>query len=51
MVHAVECIREGFFGSQMNAHYDLVYMAKVNLVMTLLGLVQTKRISLRVIPE
>lgn len=51
MVHAVECIREGFFGSQMNAHYDLFYMAKVNLVMTLLGLIQTKRISLRVIPE
>lgn len=51
MVHATECIREGFFGSQMHAHYDLWYMAKVNLVMTLLGLIQTKRISLRVVPE
>lgn len=51
MVHAVECIREGFFGSQMHAHYDLWYMTKVNLVLTLLGLIQTRRISLKVIPE
>lgn len=51
MVHATECIREGFFGSQINARFDLLYMAKCNLVMSLLGLVQTKRISLKVIPE
>jgi len=51
MVHATEAIREGFFGSQMHAHYDLWYMAKVNLVMTFLGLMQTKKISLKVIPE
>lgn len=51
MVHAVECIREGFFGSQMHAHYDLWYVAEVNLVLTLLGLIQTQRISRKVIPE
>lgn len=51
MVHATECIREGFFGSQFNARFDLLYMAQCNLVMSLLGLLQTKRISLKVIPE
>ena len=51
MVHATECIREGFFGSQINARFDLLYMAECNLVMSLLGLVQNKRISLKVIPE
>lgn len=51
MVHSVEAIREGFFGSQMVAHYDLWYMAQINLVLTLLGLIQTRRISKKVIPE
>jgi ABC-type polysaccharide/polyol phosphate export permease len=51
MVHAVECIRDGFFGSQFDARYDLFYMASVNLVLTFIGLLQTHRISLRVVPE
>lgn len=51
MVHSVEAIREGFFGSQIVAHYDLWYMAKINLVITLLGLIQTSKISKKVIPE
>ena len=51
MVHAVECIREGFFGSQIVAHYDMWYMAQINLVITVLGLMQTRRISRRVVPE
>jgi ABC-2 type transport system permease protein/capsular polysaccharide transport system permease protein len=51
MVHAVECIREGFFGSQMNAQFDLGYMAMINLTITLFGLLQTYRISLKVVPE
>ncbi|MBB3859416.1 ABC-2 type transport system permease protein/capsular polysaccharide transport system permease protein [Novosphingobium hassiacum] len=51
MVHAVECIRDGFFGTKIEAHYDLLYMAEVNLVMTFVGLLQTHRISKRVIPE
>jgi ABC-type polysaccharide/polyol phosphate export permease len=51
MVHAVECLRDGFFGSQMNPHYDLWYMAVINLVLTFFGLLQTYRISLRVVPE
>ena len=39
MVHGVEYIREGYFGNVVHTHHDLVYMAGVNLVLTLAGLV------------
>ena len=51
MVHGVEYIREGYFGSQIIAHYDLVYMALINTVLTTLGLAQTARVSRSVVPE
>lgn len=51
MVHGVELLREGFFGSQVRAHYDMGYMATVCVVLTLLGLAQTSYISRRVAPE
>lgn len=38
MLHAVEYIREGYFGSQMVAHYDLGYLTLWNLGLTLAGL-------------
>jgi capsular polysaccharide transport system permease protein len=38
MVHAVELIREGFFGNVVPTHYDLGYVAKFNLILTLAGL-------------
>lgn len=38
MVHGVEILREGYFGSVVHTHYDLAYMASVNLVLTFLGL-------------
>ena len=38
MVHSVELIREGFFGSVVQYHYDMNYMAACNLGLTLLGL-------------
>ena len=38
MVHGVEMIREGFFGSILRTHHDLAYMATCNLVLTLVGL-------------
>lgn len=38
MVHAVELIREGFFGNVVPTHYDLGYVATFNLVLTLAGL-------------
>ena len=38
MVHGVEMIRDGYFGSQVRSHYDMAYMGIVNLVLTLSGL-------------
>jgi capsular polysaccharide transport system permease protein len=39
MVHAVELIREGFFGDVVRAHHDMGYMAMFNLILTYAGLV------------
>jgi ABC-2 type transport system permease protein/capsular polysaccharide transport system permease protein len=38
MLHAVEFIREGYFGSRIIAHYDLGYLIYWNLGLTLAGL-------------
>jgi capsular polysaccharide transport system permease protein len=51
MVHGVELLREGYFGSAVRSHYDLTYMASVCLGLTLLGLLQVRHISGRVTPE
>lgn len=51
MIHGVEFLREGYFGSKVHAHYDLGYMALCNLLLTLLGLAATRIVSREVIPE
>ena len=51
MVHGVEYVRHGYFGSDFHAHYDLGYMALFCLTLTLLGLAQTRRVSREVVPE
>jgi len=38
MVHAVELIREGYFGDVVRTHYDMGYMVGCNLALTLSGL-------------
>jgi ABC-2 type transport system permease protein/capsular polysaccharide transport system permease protein len=38
MINGVEIVREGWFGSQVRAHYDLEYLIGVNIFLTLLGL-------------
>jgi capsular polysaccharide transport system permease protein len=38
MVHGVEMLREGYFGNVVHTHYDVGYMASINLVLSLLGL-------------
>lgn len=50
MVHGIEMLREGYFGSKVNAIYDTSYMVVVTLVMTLLGLLLLRLVSRRVIP-
>lgn len=51
MVHGVEMLREGYFGSMVHAHYDIQYMAGCCFVLTLLGLALERIISRSVMPE
>lgn len=51
MVHGVEFLREGYFGSAIRAHYDLTYMGTWNIALTLLGLAQVRKISRTLVPE
>lgn len=51
MVHGVEYLREGYFGSVINAHYNIAYMACWNAALTLAGLLRLSVISHRVRPE
>lgn len=50
MVHGVEILREGYFGSAIHAHYDLGYMATCNLLLTFAGLTQVRHVSKRTLP-
>jgi len=51
MVNATEYLREGFFGSAFKAHYDLNYLIIFNLVLTLFGLAEVRKIGRMVLPE
>ena len=51
MVHGVEFLREGYFGSKIVAHYDIGYMALLNTLLTVLGLAHTRKVSRIVVPE
>ena len=51
MVHGIEWVREGYFGSGIIAHYDPAYIALINTILTLLGLSQVRKVSTTVVPE
>lgn len=51
MVHGVEFIREGYFGSKVTAVYDMGYMACVNMGLSIFALSQLRKISGKVVPE
>ncbi len=51
MVHGVEYVREGYFGSEIVAHHDLRYMAICCAGLSLLALAQLRKVSKIVIPE
>lgn len=51
MVHGVELLREGYFGSTIVAHYDMSYMAICSLLLSLFGYVLERDISRKVMPE
>jgi capsular polysaccharide transport system permease protein len=51
MVHGVEFVREGFFGTKFVAHYDMAYMAFCNAALTLFGFSQERKLSRVLVPE
>jgi ABC-2 type transport system permease protein/capsular polysaccharide transport system permease protein len=51
MVHGVELVREGYFGSQARAHYDLGYMIPITLALSCVALLTVRSVARRVVPE
>ena len=51
MVHGTEMIREGFFGTKVDTIYDVGYLVGATLVMLVLGLALSRRVSDHVVPE
>jgi ABC-type polysaccharide/polyol phosphate export permease len=51
MVNATEYLREGYFGSAYNAHYDLGYLVIFNLILTLFAFAEVRKIARFVVPE
>lgn len=51
MVHCVEYIRMGFFGSSFTPHYDLSYVVAVSAVLTIFGLLNMFHVSRRIVLE
>lgn len=50
MIHGLELVREGYFGSAIRAHYDIAYMASFTAFLTLLGLARVRALGRRVTP-
>lgn len=48
MVHCLELIREGYFGSEVHSHYDMTYVAAVSLVGSVLALALVRIAARRV---
>lgn len=48
MVHGVEMLREGYFGNVVRTHYDVQYMAGINLTLVFLGLALVRDAGRRV---
>ena len=51
MVHGVEIVREGYFGAQARAHYDLGYVVPFSLALTFVALMLVRWVGRRVVPE
>lgn len=51
MVHGVELLREGYFGSEIHAVYDLSYLIVTTLVMLAVGLALSRQVAKNVVPE
>jgi len=44
-VSGTELLRDGFFGSKVHAHYDLIYVTAVNILFMLVALVHMRKIQ------
>lgn len=51
MVHALELLREGYFGGNIRAHYDIGYMATVCFCMTFFALALARETGRRLEPQ
>jgi ABC-type polysaccharide/polyol phosphate export permease len=51
MVHGIEMVRDGYFGSKVNAIYDVAYLATVCTVLTVLALAMERNVSRSFVPE
>jgi ABC-type polysaccharide/polyol phosphate export permease len=51
MVHGVEMVRDGFFGSAFRAHYDVTYLVFINIALSWLGLAKLSKVAQGVMPE
>jgi ABC-type polysaccharide/polyol phosphate export permease len=51
MVHGIELVRHGYFGSIFTAHYDVTYMIASIGVILLFALIQCRDVSNKVVPE
>ena len=51
MVHGVEMIRDGYFGSHFTAHYSVSYMVTFNAILSVLGLAELRTLGKRLTPE
>ena len=45
IIHAVEYLREGWFGSVMHAHYDIGYLTTVNIALSMIGFSLVRQIG------
>ena len=51
MVHGVEYVRDGYFGSQINAIYDVSYMVVSCAGITLWAFLQIRIVNKTIVPE
>lgn len=51
MVNGVEIVREGYFGNDIRAHYDLTYLLACCIGLTLLALAQVAAVGRGITPE
>lgn len=51
VVHGVEMVREGFFGSKVEAVYDVGYLITCSLVLSVVALIATRWVEKRLVPQ